>query len=417
MKWIKISPNIVESRRMPRLMRVCMNVARAGIVLVCVSVTLFTFQLLWKPPDVDPQPLSQVKLPVASERRHVIKDAVFDAQALRDADPSRDKVLQVGAHNPFLPDDDAAPPRRHPIIPHILHQMWDSDDSLPGRFVPWVQTWGKHQPGVGAGGGNTGPGVAAGWEHWIWTPRAVRCLLERHYPDHASLFSEYPDDISRADVMRYFVLHRYGGVYADLDAESLKPVDPWTYHHQCILSEEPLEHSFLVREANRSNVVNSPMLCRPRHPFFAQVIDALPEFAGKYFGDFIRSTGPLFLDAVYQRYLGESHPHPRDPQDNVTVVPSRYFLPTYDPSQTGIVDNKCDIRTMDQLPPLQKEVCSRLLARYYKNEAYPDSFMDHHWLHVNTMDPGWKERDTVPWAQVVPKAKKMSFIECDSERA
>ena len=210
------------------------------------------------------------------------------------------------------------------------------------------------------------------------------------------------------------MLHRYGGVYADLDADLLKPLDPWTYSHQCILSEEPFEHSYLVRDANRTNVVNSPMACRPRHPFFAITIESLTEYAGKYFGDFLKSTGPHFLDSVYRAYRehGE-HVHEHDPQDNVTVVPPRYFLPTYDPSQSGIVDSKCDIRTYKQLPLKQRLVCDMLMDRDYKNQPYPDSFLDHHWLHVNMLDPGWKSKDTVPWTEVIPKVKKMSFIVCD----
>lgn len=321
------------------------------------------------------------------------KDAAFDKQALKAADPSRDKALLV------VPRDSGAVSgtsdqrrRRRPLIPHILHQTWDTHD-VPRTFVPWIKSWLNNHPH---------------WEYWLWTPRAVHCLLDKHYPSYTVLYDEYPDDISRADVMRYFVLHQFGGIYVDLDTTSLKPLDLWTYSHQCLVSEEPYEHVYLVRQMNHSNIVNSPLAARPRHPFFAEVIKQLPHYAGRYFGDFLHSTGPYFLDAVYQTYIKSII----NQHDNITVVPPKYFLPTYDPSQTGIIDDKCNVRTYKDLPPNQRQVCTNVIDRDYRNVPYPDSFMDHYWVHVNTFDSTWKAKDTVSIADIVPKVKKMSLIVC-----
>ena len=396
-----------------RIVRIWANLVKLGICLALLFVLLFMLQLLYQTDDFEHNPRGQqnnklpAKQPDAASVKHnkpqpqqqhrkAIKDAVFDKQSLRDANPLRDnKVLQMG-RNPFLPEDGTGP-RRHPIIPHILHQVWDSDEATPAVFVPWIQSWQRDHPS---------------WEHWLWTPVAVQCLLEKHYPDYSALFDAYPDDISRADVTRYFVLHHYGGVYVDLDTISLKPLDPWTYRHQCILSEEPYEHPFLVRDANRSNIVNSPLACRPRHPFFDAAIKALPEAAAQYFGDFLHSTGPFFLDSVLRDY---QHHHHEDPQDNITVVPPRYFLPTYDKSQTGIIDDKCSPQFYKSLPDKQKWVCDMLMQRDYKNSVYPDSFMDHRWMHVNMMDLKWKYKDTVRLENINPKIKKMSMVLCTNE--
>ena len=45
---------------------------------------------------------------------------------------------------------------------------------------------------------------------------------------------------------RYFVLYEHGGVYADLDSECLKPIQPIVEDYSCILSQEPLEHAHFL---------------------------------------------------------------------------------------------------------------------------------------------------------------------------
>jgi mannosyltransferase OCH1-like enzyme len=51
-------------------------------------------------------------------------------------------------------------------------------------------------------------------------PRTVRCktaLTERRYLWFLETFDSYPYPIQRADAIRYFVLHHFGGIYIDLD--------------------------------------------------------------------------------------------------------------------------------------------------------------------------------------------------------
>jgi len=109
-----------------------------------------------------------------------------------------------------------------PKIPHIIHQVWDTN-MVPMRYEKWIKTWKALHPT---------------WEHWFWTLDDVRDLVVKHYSDHLVLYDSYQEPIFRADVMRYFVLHRFGGIYVDLDMEALKPLDNWTFHYNCLVSEE-----------------------------------------------------------------------------------------------------------------------------------------------------------------------------------
>ncbi len=41
--------------------------------------------------------------------------------------------------------------------------------------------------------------------------------MQEHYPWFLPTYLSYPYTIQRVDVLRYFILHHYGGIYIDLD--------------------------------------------------------------------------------------------------------------------------------------------------------------------------------------------------------
>lgn len=279
-------------------------------------------------------------------------------------------------------------------IPQILHQIWDTY-SVPKSFLENMRSWLKINPK---------------WEYWFWTEKAIKCMISKGFPKKYSLlFSEYPDATSRADAARYFILSKFGGFYADLDARCLKPLDVWADSFWCILTYEPNEHSHLVREQNFSSIVNSPLACAANHPFYSALIANLTRYAGLYFGDYLHSTGPYFLEAVYKDYVDTSD---ADSPMPIIVTPSKYFLPRYDASQGEIVESKCDIRHYKKLPALQMQVCQELIKNSYKNEPFSDSFMDHSWIHVSTMHSDWKTSNTFDFFQEFPNALNLETKFC-----
>ena len=55
------------------------------------------------------------------------------------------------------------------------------------------------------------------WELMHWTDETSRKLVADHYPWFLETYDAYPSYIQRCDAARYFISHRFGGVYADLD--------------------------------------------------------------------------------------------------------------------------------------------------------------------------------------------------------
>ena len=62
-------------------------------------------------------------------------------------------------------------------------------------------------------------------EYMLWTDETSREFIETYYPYHLHMFDSYEYPIQRADSIRYFVLHHFGGIYMDLDIGCRRRMD------------------------------------------------------------------------------------------------------------------------------------------------------------------------------------------------
>jgi inositol phosphorylceramide mannosyltransferase catalytic subunit len=187
----------------------------------------------------------------------------------------------------------------HPTaIPKILHQTWKRAD-IPFEFIGFVDSWRRHHPQ---------------WEYRLWTDEDNRRFIAAHYPEFLASFDAYTQPIQRADAVRYFLLHHFGGLYVDLDFRACRPIDPLLAGHDCVLGLEPEDHS---RIHQRPRIVGNAFLAAaPRHPFFAEVIRRLPEFSGRPTA--LESTGPFMLSDVFDAF---------EQPETVWLAPSEPFYP------------------------------------------------------------------------------------------
>ena len=266
------------------------------------------------------------------------------------------------------------------LIPRIIHQTWDST-AVPRKFLPWMSSWTRHHPH---------------WQHWFWTPEDIRCLFRRRYARLAYLYESYATHLQRADVMRYFILHAFGGVYVDLDVESLRPLDPLLANRSCVLSEEPHEHVYLLNNLGKPNVMNTIMACRPGHPLFKELLRHLSSYTGN--NNAITTTGPSYMTSVVTAYFfnrSRAVPRDRSPIDDVTVLPPKYLLPTFDQSMLFTMQQSCDPITDVYNSPELVVVCDNLKRRHYENKPSKQAYTNHHWFHVVMVPPLFKRTDTV----------------------
>lgn len=182
----------------------------------------------------------------------------------------------------------------------IIHQIWFG--TIPNRIQARLaynqsilkscrQSWDLVNPTV---------------YHMIWNRKHAVQLIRTHYTEFETLFHRFPYEIQRCDFVRYCILHRYGGVYADMDYKCCKPIsairNKWN-KHDLYLVESPNSPGDLTF------VSNSLMISWIReHPFWKilmveihNVIERSFPLLARHF-EIMYSTGPAILTRVFNIY-------------------------------------------------------------------------------------------------------------------
>ncbi|KAF8556972.1 hypothetical protein OG21DRAFT_426575 [Imleria badia] len=184
-------------------------------------------------------------------------------------------------------------------IPRIIHQTWKSE-TLPPKWKNISEACRD---------------MMSDYEYMLWTDASSREFIAEHYPWFLDTFDNYEYVIQRADVIRYFVLHHYGGIYLDLDIGCLRPLDPLLVYPVILPKTIPV------------GVSNDLIFAERGHPFFAQTIHNLVTFDHDWFLNYptvMFSTGPMFLSAQYSIYTS-SHPITPDEPGDVRILPKSLY--------------------------------------------------------------------------------------------
>lgn len=137
------------------------------------------------------------------------------------------------------------------MIPRQFHFIWVGSE-CPARFRANLRAWTLHHPG---------------WAIQLWGDSNRPVLQNEALYRDAALYVR-PDAVGqfRADLLRYELLHMYGGFYADIDAYPRQPIDG--------ALEGRTE--FAVRE-DPNWIGNTYLGAVPGHPTFLKLITALSE--------------------------------------------------------------------------------------------------------------------------------------------
>jgi mannosyltransferase OCH1-like enzyme len=202
------------------------------------------------------------------------------------------------------------------VIPRTFHTFWDGPP-IPEQFVEYRRLWAELHPRW----------LVLVWSDTSYQREVMSARTSRYYRDPARWSPRSNVWQWRADIARYEILEKFGGVWIDADLEPLRPIDPIV--ERC--------SAFAAREDQR-NVNNAFMGCEIGHPFIVDVMAGL--------GDRIvrnrhlrvnRSIGAGYLTAVAQRH------------DDLLVLPSELVYPF---SFTEL---------------------------HRRDESFPDAFTKHHW--------------------------------------
>lgn len=196
-----------------------------------------------------------------------------------------------------------APVKHFGSIPKMIHQTWKNADKLPSQWREYFDGWHVKHPD---------------FLHVLWTDEDNVQLVQQYYPEFLDHYNWLPLMIQKTDFVRLMYLHKFGGIYADLDYECFDNIVPHLPQQKgVLLVESPLTLSEITQ--------NSFMIGEAGHPFLYDVLLLIGEiisdvrdkhslkypftklYNNVFFGRMLHTlstlfmTGPATLDKAFVR--------------------------------------------------------------------------------------------------------------------
>ncbi|MEG8053191.1 glycosyltransferase [Sphingomonas aerolata] len=132
----------------------------------------------------------------------------------------RDDARDRAAVTPVVSDDPVAGSYRNDVVtldnadpddfPRDLPDV-ESRSVIPGNYRHWRQTFVDTNPDSSRA---------------AWDDADNRAFIADRFAWALPVYDSYPQEIFRADAVRFFFLLEFGGLYADMDTECLRPIRP-----------------------------------------------------------------------------------------------------------------------------------------------------------------------------------------------
>jgi mannosyltransferase OCH1-like enzyme len=176
-----------------------------------------------------------------------------------------------------------------PRIPKIIHQIWIGPKPPP---LDWMSTWSKMHPD---------------WEYRLWdnatvTSETWECQAQ------IDAIAEWN---GKADILRYEILKRFGGVCFDADSECIKPLDEHFLGHEAFACYEN-EVIFPGR------IATGYLGCEPDAAIMNRAVERIADDKHVTRNRAWVTVGPLFFTNLVQ-----------ETSSPVYVYPARTFIPEH----------------------------------------------------------------------------------------
>lgn len=175
-------------------------------------------------------------------------------------------------------------------IPSIVHQTWKTNELLDFQTQNrenFISKLGLIEPDL---------------QFPLYTDRDFDEFVETHYDWFLPTWNKLSPFIKKVDTIRYMWLHKYGGIYLDLDVRLISP----DIFGKLLLS--PRREKTLIVTANSSFapfVLTGPVLmaAHPGHEFFLRMLHYITRH---YDTHVLNATGPVAMSNCLRSYLKAS---------------------------------------------------------------------------------------------------------------
>lgn len=147
-----------------------------------------------------------------------------------------------------------------------IHQIWVGPNPIPARCLEFMQAIRR---------------LHSDFVYRLWTDNE---LLPENFANLAFIHAT-PSFAQKADIMRYEILYRHGGVYLDTDFEVFKPLEPLLTHDLVVCNEDDHVDKYMT---------NAFIYAAPENPNLQHCVEAIKtcRLDGEHVN---RDTGPYFF--------------------------------------------------------------------------------------------------------------------------
>lgn len=200
------------------------------------------------------------------------------------------------------------------MIPKKIHQIWyQGVDSLPEKYIKNAATWRQNHPN---------------WEYLLWDKHSMDDLIQGKYPEYLSMYQQFTYMHQKIDICKYLILWDQGGVYADMDTVSLRPLSqllcrfPESKVLVSLGAGNNLENLLLTGQQIMVN--NGIIISTAKHPFFHTVIKRIAPCSDlePKIHCINTSTGPKMFTQAVMEYLNTG-------DKSLTLLPNKYLEPCF----------------------------------------------------------------------------------------
>ena len=219
-------------------------------------------------------------------------------------------------------------PKNYQGIPKIIHQIWIGPNKMPNDCIPFMESWVKKHPD---------------WQYKLWTNED----LESFKPFSGNALKNSLNIGCKVDILKYEILYRYGGVYVDVDFESLKPIDIIVENSQ-----------FFAAIYERTTIGQGIVGATKAHPLMKSMVQHFKNCENMTFTKPIKETGPRFFTMTIQNYLALPKHEP------LLIFPVSFF------------------HSFPRTKRVQFWEEGASAQEIIENFSYPETFAIHYWGHT-----------------------------------
>ena len=243
-------------------------------ILLLFSLIIITLHVLIlrqssKRKEILPRVISQ-SVTITSIFNNTLEKIILSTSIIRPSKLFFDRVVKW-AGDEIIQND-----LTYRIPPRIQQVFISNHEYIFDPYRPLIQTILRQHPA---------------FEHWFWFQNDV--LSFANQSDFLKVFSTAPSVVFKSDILRYFVIYEFGGVYIDMDFKAHAPLDPLLKNYSCILGREPDPIAYGSR--GRRYLISTAFFAMQRHHPFLRLITERLRAKTSFGKNVLTETGPDFM--------------------------------------------------------------------------------------------------------------------------